>query len=184
MDEIWKPINGFNEAYQISNLGRVKSVTRKIHTHHKGYDGYRVQREKLLTATINNRGYAYVSLRSGNRYKHLFIHRLVAEAFIPNPNNLPFVNHIDENPQNNCVDNLEWCTPKYNCNYGDRNKKISESRKGMKFTDAHIENMRKAGKARVNDEFREKMRQVHLGTKLSDTQKKKISEGVKRHYRK
>lgn len=108
--EVWKDIIDFPN-YQVSNLGRVKS---------KG---------KILKSTKDNGGYLMVMISNNTGYKTKRIHRLVAETFIPNPNNYKEVNHIDENKTNNCVDNLEWCTRKYNNNYGTRNKRISNTMK-------------------------------------------------------
>lgn len=96
-----------NGLYQVSNLGRVKSLENR--SNHK--------KEKILTSHIRNQYYG-VALYRDSRYKNYTIHRLVAEAFIPNPDNLPEVNHKDENKLNNYVDNLEWCDKKYNINYG------------------------------------------------------------------
>jgi len=107
MEEVWIDIVGFVGKYQISNYGRVKSIKRK-------YAG-----EKILKLQIDKNGYHRVSLKNGKSY-YLPVHRLVAQAFIPNPDNLPCVNHKDENKQNNCVDNLEWCTVAYNNTYGSR----------------------------------------------------------------
>lgn len=182
MQEQWKYVIGYEGLYKISNEGKLKSCERKIHVAHRGYDGFKTVKEKEMKTRINNMGYESVKLCKDNKYSEALIHRLVAQAFIPNPNNLPCVNHKDENPLNNCVDNLEWCTQKYNCNFGNRNSKISKSRIGMKFTEEHIKNLKKAGKQRVNDVFREKMRRVHLGSHLSEEHKQKISWGVKRHF--
>ena len=95
-EEIWKPIEGY-EFYQISNHGRVKNA--------KGH---------FLKFTHNHRGYVVVYLNENGKTKTMFLHRLIAKAFIPNPNNYPEVNHIDENKDNNIIENLEWCTDKYN----------------------------------------------------------------------
>lgn len=100
IDEMWKDIPGFNGAYQISNYGRLKS--------------YKQHKERLMSLHPNRYGYVEKQLYKNNKYINKKIHRLVAEAFIPNPDNLPEVNHKDGNKQNNCVNNLEWCTPKEN----------------------------------------------------------------------
>lgn len=181
--EIWKDVVGYEGLYQISNCGKIRTVSRYVHIKHRGFEGFRLVKQKEMKPYIYNR-YIGVSLTKDGKSSQKLIHRLVAEAFIPNPDNLPFINHKDENPSNNNVNNLEWCMPNYNCNYGNRNSKISNSRKGMKFSEEHIKNMRIAGKKRVTPEFREKMRNVHLGTKLSEEHKKKISVGVRKAKKK
>lgn len=122
-NEIWKDIKGFEGLYQVSNLGNVKSLefNNRTTNHQK--------REKLLKSFGNKLGYQRVVLYKNKTKKQILVHRLVAEVFIPNPNNLPQVNHKDENPANNCIDNLEWCSHKYNCNYGNFKEKVS---KGIK----------------------------------------------------
>lgn len=107
MEEIWKDIKGYEGLYQVSNMGRVRSLTRNI----------------ILKSKIERNGYERVKLSVNNIPKNYYIHRMVANAFIPNPDNLPQVNHKDENKLNNCVGNLEWCDSKYNINYGTGNKK-------------------------------------------------------------
>lgn len=105
--ENWSSINGFEGLYEVSSLGRV----RRLHK------DSRVNKYKILTP-YTLRGYKKVTLfKFGIGYKFQ-VHRLVAEAFIDNPDNLEQVNHIDENPSNNNVENLEWCTRIYNVNYG------------------------------------------------------------------
>ena len=111
-EEIWKDIKGFEGLYQISSLGRVKSLLKFY--------------PRLFNPTTNKLGYGIVTLTKNKRSKSFYVHKLVAEAFIPNPNNYPCINHKDENPSNNCVENLEWCTYKYNSNYGTRNERISK----------------------------------------------------------
>lgn len=98
MEEIWKEIKGHNN-YQISNLGRIKSLNYK-----------RSQKERILKPSIFNNGYYMITLNG----KKKLIHRLVAETFIPNPENKPVVNHKDNNKLNNNVENLEWCSHKEN----------------------------------------------------------------------
>lgn len=132
MKEIWKEIVGYENIYQISNKGRVKSLGRWVY---KEYRGKRWKEEKILKPSVNKRGYLYVGLCKNRKVKYFHVHRLVAEAFIKNHNNLPQVNHKDENKQNNCVQNLEFCDAKYNINYGTRNERIAEKLKGMKHTE-------------------------------------------------
>ncbi len=106
MVEVWKDIEGYEGRYQISNLGNVKSLM---------YRGKGCERN--LTPKVNNCGRLWVELFLNGKKKQFLIHRLVAKAFIPNPQNLPQINHIDENTKNNCVENLEWCTGAYNIRY-------------------------------------------------------------------
>ena len=109
-DEIWCPIKGYESLYEVSDKGRVKSI---------GYG-----KERILKPGRNKDGYLLVSLYK-NREKICYVHRLVCQTFIPNPDNLPQVNHIDEDKENNSVQNLEWCDSKYNNNYGTRNQMVS-----------------------------------------------------------
>lgn len=122
MKEIWKDIEGYEGLYQISNLGRVKSLEKYVNTAIK--NNTKVKRKEQILKQYNKNGYLQVTLTHNNKRKYFGVHRLVANAFIPNLNNYPQVNHKDENTLNNCVDNLEWCTAKYNCNYGTRNSRI------------------------------------------------------------
>lgn len=109
MTETWKDIKGYEGLYQVSNCGNVFG------------------KRKEIKQFKDKGGYLKVTLTDGNKLKSFGVHRLVAQAFIPNPDNLPQVNHKDENKENNCVDNLEWCTAKYNSNYGTRNRRKSQS---------------------------------------------------------
>lgn len=105
MKEIWKSVDNYGD-YFISNLGNIKSTKNG--------------KELFMALSEDKDGYFKVKLFKNNCPKTKYIHRLVAETFIPNPKNLRCVNHKDENKQNNCVDNLEWCSIKYNNNYGTR----------------------------------------------------------------
>lgn len=107
MKEIWQDIRGYEGRYQVSSLGNVKSLN------YRGIKGY----ERQLTQKKNNDGRMWVALYRNGTVKPMLVHRLVAMAFIPNPENLPQINHKDEKPANNCVENLEWCTGKYNIQY-------------------------------------------------------------------
>lgn len=115
MKEIWKDIKGYEGLYQVSNLGRVKSLGRNQTI---GDKTTYFKEEKILIGSKNHKGYWYVGLYKDGKGKRKAIHRLVAEHFIPNPENKPCVNHKDEVKTNNCVDNLEWLTHKENTNYG------------------------------------------------------------------
>lgn len=100
---MWKPIRNYEGLYMVSSTGRILSCERK------GSDG-RVLKEKSLNGGQYSNGYKFVCLRKDGKNKNCSIHRLVADAFIPNPSRLPVVNHKDGNINNNCTDNLEWCT--------------------------------------------------------------------------
>ena len=115
MSETWKDIVGYEGVYQISTNGNIKSVPRKG------------TRGGLLISTKDKDGYLCVGLNKNGKRKTFKVHRLVAITFIPNIDNLPEVNHKDENKSNNCVDNLEWCTHDYNSNYGTRGKRIANA---------------------------------------------------------
>ena len=143
--EIWKPVVGLESRYMISSLGRVKRLSYDIvdkmgrHTHHK---------DKIMKVRIGAQtGYPQVNLWVGEKSKPFTIHRLIAEAFIPNPNNYPCVNHIDENRANSVFGNLEWCTYGYNCMYGSARERRRDSLK--RFYENHPE-FKKTVKKRGN----------------------------------
>ena len=104
-----KDIKGYEGLYAVTSCGKVWGYKRKM----------------FLSPRLHN-GYLRVALSNNGTTKDFFVQRIVAEAFIPNPNNLPQVNHKDENKENNCVENLEWCDAKYNINYGTRNSRMSK----------------------------------------------------------
>ncbi len=116
MQEIWKDIPNYEGLYQISNLGRVKSLERIVKYNHSKFS-QKGMKERILSTKILN-GYLAATLYKNKKRKSFLIHRLVANAFIPNPNNYPQVNHKDENKFNNNALNLEWCTNEYNIHYG------------------------------------------------------------------
>jgi len=119
--EIWKPVVGYEGLYEVSNLGRVKSLERKVNKLH----GERTVQERILKPLIKEDGYYRVELWKGCSGKKYYIHRLVAQVFLSNPKNYPDVNHKDENKSNNNVENLEFCSTKYNNNYGTKNRRAS-----------------------------------------------------------
>lgn len=120
---IWKPVKGYDGIYEVSDTGLVRSCERVV------YDSYhktsKLYGGKLLNPTLNEKGYLQVTLNNKTQ-KTYGIHRLVAGAFISNPNNYPVVNHIDENKQNNNVENLEWCTQKQNLKYSRLKRKTKK----------------------------------------------------------
>lgn len=156
--EIWKDIEGYEGLYQISNMGRVKSLAKQtLCGHRKEQTIFR--NEKFLSLRCNKKGYLQVGLSKNGIRKQFTVHRLVAQTFIPNPNNLPQVNHKDENKTNNCIENLEWCTAEYNCNYGNHKSNISNALKG------HI----------VKKETRDKISFANSGEKNGMSSEKRLS---------
>lgn len=116
--EQWKSIEEYKETYEISNFGRVKNIKTR----------------NVLKNRTDKDGYLDIALFKNGKRKRFKIHRLVAQAFIPNPKNLPQVNHMDEDKQNNRDTNLEWCTNKYNVNYGtNRNRAAEKMSKKIKI---------------------------------------------------
>lgn len=115
-NEVWKPVTmpEFENLYDISSLGRVRS---------KG--SYNTCKKGLMSPMVDTDGYLHVRLYNNGFSKDISIHRLVALAFIPNPNNYRYVNHKDENVKNNRVENLEWCTNSYNLTYS-KGKKVAQ----------------------------------------------------------
>lgn len=119
MIEIWKDIEGYEGLYQVSSFGRVKSLNYN-----------KTGKEQYLKQRKNSSEYLQVDLWKKGKIKQSSVHRLVAEAFIPNTYNLPQVNHRDENKGNNRVDNLEWCDRKYNINYGTARERMVKNMTG------------------------------------------------------
>lgn len=152
MKEIWKDIKNYEGLYQVSNLGRIKSLARKVKTKNGYYQGYN---EKILKNGTNGNKYYIVVLCKNCITNPQLVHRIVAETFIPNPENKPCVDHIDTDIHNNCVNNLKWCTQKENCLNPITRKNNSKSKIGIK-----------------------------KGIKLTEEHKKKISLGIRRYYNK
>ena len=114
--EIWRDIEGYEGLYQVSNLGKVKSLNYKC-----------TKKEKILKPFSNRDGYLRVKLCKEGKRRSYLVHRLVAQAFISNPEDKPQVNHKDEDKTNNKVENLEWVTSKENINYGTHNERSGKS---------------------------------------------------------
>lgn len=167
--EIWKDIKGYEGLYQVSDKGRVWSV----------------RKQKIIKASENSCGYMKITLIAKNgKKKEERIHRLVAIAFIPNPNNYPQVNHKDEDKTNNCVENLEWCTARYNTLYS--SYKGSGENNGMKNPEVRQRHLLIC----QSEEHREKSRQGTLkrnaerpyNERLTEAGRKGLSESRKGYW--
>lgn len=124
MKEIWKDVVGYEGLYQVSNTGKVKSLDR----YEKCGNFKRFRKGKIMKLSIDIYGYTKIQLCKKGKSKWFQIHRLVAEAFTQNPNNYPCVNHKNEIKDDNRVENLEWCTVKYNNNFNGRQERIAVKR--------------------------------------------------------
>lgn len=124
--EVWRSVVGYMDLYEVSNLGRVRSLER-YYTQRNGYSYH--MNGCIMSPFDTKDGYKAVRFRANGTRKTFRVHRLVAEAFVPNPDNLPVVNHKDENKTNNCADNLEWCSVDYNLHYGTSSERLSRSHK-------------------------------------------------------
>lgn len=134
-EEIWRPIKGYETYYEVSNFGNVRSLDR-VNINSDGVK--RLLKGKIRRPAKDKDGYLICDLHKNLKGKTFKVHRLVAQAFLPNPDNLPQVNHKDEYKTNNFIflkkdgsvdldkSNLEWCDGKYNANYGTRNERIGE----------------------------------------------------------
>lgn len=151
MNEEYRTIDGYEGLYEVSNLGNVRSL----------YDGrHQKYRTKILKPRMKPDGHVQVVLSKSGKVKQFLVHRLVAQAFLPNPQNLPQVNHKNEIADDNRVENLEWCTAEYNANYGTRNQRAGKS-------------ISKALRGKPSG---------RKGTHHSEETKRKISESLKRYF--
>lgn len=155
-EEIWKPITGYEGLYEVSNKGRVKRLERAIVD---SIGRKRHLRERILKNSLKSCGYIYVNLYNGDKR----VHRLVAEAFIPNPENKPEVNHKDEVKTNNCVENLEWVTAKENANFGTKNVRVAKANRNHVALSKPVVQYSKAGELiEVYPSVREAARKLGL----------------------
>ena len=119
--EIFRDVVGYEGLYEVSNYGRVRRKVDLFSKNSKNREPFYIKPD---IDYIRRTGYLRVDLSNNGKSKHFFVHRLVAEAFIPNPYNFPFINHKDEDKANPRMDNLEWCTVRYNSSYGNRVEKM------------------------------------------------------------
>ena len=173
MNVEWRPIEGYEGLYEVSNTGRVRSVDR--------YDNRNCFRKgKVLSPAKDKNGYLKVVLNCNGKCKTINVHRLVAQEFIPNPDNLPMVNHKDEDKSNNNVINLEWCDVKYNLSYGtarirERDTKI----KNGWWTGLSKKEYRKEYREKNREKIREKQREY--AQKYYQKNKDRICEQQKKY---
>ena len=174
MQEIWKDIRGYEGYYQVSNFGNVRSMDR--------VDSYcRNLKGRILK--LSNGIYKSVTLSINNVCKNYNVHRLVAEAFIPNPDNLPCINHKDEDKHNNNVNNLEWCTYGYNNNYSELSKKASLARMGKPLSQEHKRHISDTLKKNAPERIAKKRKTMHErypnGLKQTEESNRKRSDALK-----
>ena len=138
MEEQWKTVKGYEGLYEVSNTGKVRSLKNTRHN---------VRKEPLLKKQLlGSWGYPVVALCKEGKSIRVLVHRIVAEAFIPNPNGYNIVNHKDEVKTNNFAENLEWCTQKYNNNYGTaRQRSIETKKKNGSYTTKKLFQYDKSG---------------------------------------
>lgn len=164
--EEWRPIKDYEGLYEVSNMGRVRSLDGEIITS----NGKKIHlKGKILKLQLNNSGYLFVGLNKHNK-KHFYVHFLVAKSFIPNLENKQFIDHINTNKTDNRVENLRWVTREENMNNPLTKKKMSEINRG--------ENNPMYGK-KLSEETKKKISESLEGHEVSEETKKKISESNK-----
>lgn len=141
---IRKPIKGYEGLYEVDNLARVFSVDRVVTVNDNGRIYDKPLKGKKMRQTMHSNGYKVVTLTKDGKMKTFFVHRLVAEAFIQNPNSMPMINHIDEDKTNNLPENLEWCDARYNMLYGHAREKRRKKLVGRPFSEERKKNISEA----------------------------------------
>lgn len=121
-NEIWKDLKDYEGLYQVSNFGRIRNISRLVNDN----GGLNIIKQKILKPSKDSSGYLQIVLTKNKIRKSYKVHRLIALTFIPNPKNFLQINHKNENKLDNRAENLEWCTHKYNCNYGTRNYRCTK----------------------------------------------------------
>ena len=169
MQEIWKDIKKYEGLYQVSNLGKVKSLERFTKNNKINTIGY-IKKQKILKLDLLNNGYNTCELYKNNRRKKFYIHRLVAETFIPNPENKPQVNHINGIKTDNRVENLEWVSAKENIKHGWKNELYKNVLKSL------IENSRRSKKV---NQYDKQGKLINTFSSTVEAEKKLKEKGVK-----
>lgn len=139
MEEIWKDIPNYEGYYQARNLGRIRSVDREIDVNGKNqhckFKCKQLIKGKIMKSKLTKDGYYEIGLTKNGKTKYIRVHRLIAITFIPNLNNYPVINHINHNRLDNRVENLEWCSIKYNTRYSNAKKiiQLDKNKKQVKL---------------------------------------------------
>lgn len=167
MMEIWKPIKGYEELYQVSNKGRVKSLDRYIG--HRFEGKLRKHKGRVLKPSLWS-GYRIVNLVKDKKRKTFQIHRLVAQAFLKNPDKLPVVHHKDSNTLNNTVENLQWCTTRENVFFAKDNMKkrkdTTKSNTGERYI--HYRKKHNSYEVTVDKKYYGKFKSLEEAIKIRD----------------
>ena len=144
VEVVRKPVCGYEGHYVVDQFGRVFGVDRTTTVLDNGRIYEKPITGKQMKQSLHTKGYKTVTLTKDGKSKTCFVHRIVAEAFIDNPDNMPMVNHKDEDKTNNFLENLEWCTASYNRTYGKAVEKHAKTLRGKKHTDEHKEKIPKS----------------------------------------
>ena len=137
VEVVRRPVVGYEGYYEVDQFGRVFAVDRVVHVIDNGREYNKPLKGRQMKQSVHTQGYKTVSLTKDGHTKTMYVHRVVAEAFIPNPNNYPFINHKDEDKTNNFVENLEWCTNEYNVNYGKGKERRVKKIRGRALSEEH-----------------------------------------------
>ena len=161
MQEVWRTVvteEGVYKNYKISNLGRIKSIERKVWNG----KGWRIVKERIMKLGNDGRGYSTINLCKNGKVKNYKLHKLLAYAFIPNVMGYNCIDHKDTNTQNNNLSNIVWVTHKQNMNNKLSKIKMSETHTGRVFSEEHKKNLSKAGKGRVfSEEHKKNLSKAH-----------------------
>lgn len=200
--EVWKDIEGYEGKYQVNNFGVFKRLEGYYFCGHRG-EQKRYIPEMIMKQYKNQKGYPMISLSNGNKRKNYLAHRVVMETFVPNPDNLPQVNHKDENKENNFIwinedgsvdvekSNLEWCTNDYNINYGTGRIRAAAKMRGKTISEEHKKKISIAnsganngmyGKPSWNKGQKGLQTAWNKGVPRSEETKRKISETKRKRY--